>query len=366
MSLDRATQALIDKYNKNFGPETVVYGQKWATPPRWTSGSLSIDVAMGGGFPANQWVEILGHESAAKTALVLKAIAANQELDPEFKVFWLEAESYNEDYAEMLGVDNERVYRFPTNKMEDAYTAIVEWSESRAVDWVVLDSYPALIPDDEAAKGLEETTVALGARLTSKFFRRVMPASKRNRGEPDRPFLGIFINQWRDNIATGWQPAGAPTESSPGGKAKNYAFYVRLTVVSAGQITEARTLQEGTALKVKVGQTIKAATLKNKSAPPKQQGSVDFYFRDAPKSGFSAGDYDTAKEAITMGITYRVIIKENSKTYSYRGQKFNGMPGLLARVRESLELQAQIRADVLVAIKAPENEGLLVAESNGD
>lgn len=366
MAFDPKTQALINKYNKDFGAETVVYGQDRPEPPRFTSGSLSIDVALGGGFPANQWVEILGHESAAKTTLVLKAIAANQELDPNFTVFWLEAETYNESFAAILGVDNSRVIRLPTNKMEDAYEALVEWSASRAVDWVVLDSYPALIPDDEAGKGIYETTVALGARITSKFFRKVVPASKRNRNEPDRPFLGVFINQWRDKIAAGWQPMGAATESSPGGNSKNYVFYVRLNVAPAGQIKEDRKLQEGTALKVNVGQTIKAVTVKNKSAPPKQIGSVDFYFRDAPQKGFSAGEYDTAKEAVTMGLVYRVIVKENSKTYSYRGQKFNGMPDLLGRMRESLELQAQIREDVLEAIKIPENEGLLGEAQNDD
>lgn len=371
MTLDTKTRALVAKINKKYGEDSLVLGADMRVAGRFTTGSLAVDVALGGGFPANQWVEVLGYASAAKTSFVLKAIAANMELDPNFTVFWLAAEHYNADWAEKLGVDNSRMIVYPTQAMEEAYEVMLAFAESRTVDWVVLDSYPALIPDEESQKEMNETVVALGARLTGKFFRKSGAATLRSITHPedDRRFLGVIINQWRDKIG-GFSPMG-PQETAPGGKAKDYFYYVRLNLANAGQITENRSQQEGEALKVKVGQTIKFVTKKNKSAPPQQVASVDFYYRDAVTKGFSAGDYDLAKEAITMGIVFKVIVRAGA-TYKFRDTTWRGKDAMITGVRESPEIQQQIRADVLAVSMRPDNDGLLTekdiseAENSGE
>src|SRR6266576_3922884 len=55
---------------------------------KFTSGLLALDVALGGGWPGNKWVEVYGKESNGKTSIILNTIAANQALDPEFTTFW--------------------------------------------------------------------------------------------------------------------------------------------------------------------------------------------------------------------------------------------------------------------------------------
>ena len=46
-----------------------------------------------------------------------------------------------------------------------------------------------------------------------------------------------------------------------------------------------------------MGRVIKCRTIKNKTAPPRRTGQVDFYFEDA--NGHFAGDYDTIRESST-------------------------------------------------------------------
>ena len=95
------------KLNKKFGPETVVLGTDIREDliGRMTTGSLAVDVILGGGWPTNQWHELIGEASNGKTALALKTIAANQARDPEFTTVWVAAEQWVPSYAELCGVD---------------------------------------------------------------------------------------------------------------------------------------------------------------------------------------------------------------------------------------------------------------------
>jgi recombination protein RecA len=274
---------------------------------------------------------------------------------------WIAAEHYDTEQATALGVDNERVLVVPTQAMEFAYTTMLEFASSQAVDCIVCDSYPALIADDEAEKNMDDMVVALGARLTGKFFRKAGSATRRAK-EEDRPFLGIIINQYRDMIG-GFSPQGTP-KTTPGGKAKNYAFYVRVEVRRAEWIDEARPGKG----KTRVGQVIKAKTIKNKSAAPQQIASLDFYFRDAPFEGFSRGDYDEVKEIMTMGVLYDIIRRDGA--YFRVGPKSNpivrwkGRDGMLAGLREDLGLREQLRTEILARAKEP--DAIIVTEDDMD
>ena len=111
---------ILTKINKKYGEDTVVLGSDIRDDvlSRVTTGSISLDVALGGGWPVNQWHEIIGEASNGKTAIALKTIAANQKRDPEFTTVWIAAEQWVPAYAELCGVDTKRVYVVSTNIME--------------------------------------------------------------------------------------------------------------------------------------------------------------------------------------------------------------------------------------------------------
>ena len=339
--MNKDALAVVNKINKDLGAGTIVLGSDIiASPPRFTSGSLSIDVALGGGWPPNQWHEIIGEASNGKTALALKTVAANQKRDPEFTTIWVAAEEWVVGYAELCGVDASRVYVVSTNIMEEAYGAVIKFAESKAVDCIVVDSLPALVPSAEDDKEMEESTVGRGALLTNKFFRKVGKASKRSLVAPERPFIGIVINQYRMKIGVMY---GDP-RTTPGGLGKDYAFFTR-TEVRRDEWIESGTGQE----KRRVGQSIKARIIKNKSAAPSQVATVDFYFSEGET--VPAGEFDFAKEVIAMGIINKVITRAGAY-YRYAGRQWQGSDAMLSSIREEIELKETLERDVLDSIKA--------------
>ena len=332
---------VINQINKKFGAETVVLGEDIRNDivSRTTSGSLALDVILGGGWPTNQWHEVVGEASNGKTALALKTVAANQERDPEFTTVWVAAEQWVPSYAEMCGVDCSRVYVINTNIMEEAYEAVIAFTESKAIDCIVIDSLPALVPGAEDEKDMDEATVGRGALLTGKFFRKVGKASKRSLTEEERPFIGIVINQYRMKIGVMY---GDP-RTTPGGEAKNYAFFTRVEVKRDDWI-EVGSGQD----KRRVGQTIKVRTLKNKSAPPSQTAYLDFYFADG--GSCAAGDYDFAKETVALGIINKIIVRAGAY-YRYAGRQWQGADALVQSIREEIDLKEALEKDVHEVIR---------------
>ena len=341
------TLAFMAEINKTFGDGTAIPASAIAVPKRFTSGDIALDVALGGGWPGGQWVEIIGMESAGKTAVALKTIAANQKIDPDFAVLWVAAESYDSDQAAALGVDNSRVIIVPTMEMEFAFEVMIEAAESRAVDCIVLDSYPALIPGEEAEKAMDEYTTAVGARLMNKFTRKAGKATKRDTNGNERPLLGIIINQFRDKLGS-FGKYGVP-QTSPGGHGKDYFYYARLEVSRDEYIVEKR---PGIPDPVKVGQSIKFRTIKNKSAAPQQTATVDFYFRRAPVLGFERGDYDSGKSYFTMAVLFG-IIRKSGAWFTYGDRKWHGKDATIADLRSDKALQSIIAEQVLEAARNP-------------
>jgi recombination protein RecA len=323
--------------NKRFGSETVVIGEniRGDIIQRATTGSTTFDYILGGGFPTNQWNELVGEPSHGKTAIALKTIAANQAANPEYVAVWVAAEQWVPDYAEMCGVDTSRVIVIETNIMEEAYDAVIAFAESKSVDAIVIDSLPALVPGPEDEKNMDEMTVGRGALITNKFFRKAGAAMKRSLIENERPILGIIINQYRMKIGV---MHGDP-RTTPGGQGKDYAFFTRSEVrrdewIEAGSGTN----------KVRVGQRIKVRTLKNKTAPPSRTAYVDFYFSD--HSIYTAGDYDTAKEVAAMSIVKGIVDRKGGWIY-YGERKWQGQEALVNSIREEVDFFEELREKVM-------------------
>jgi recombination protein RecA len=342
MAITGELAKVFSAINKKMGDDTIVLGSdiRDDVMARITTGSIAIDIALGGGWPVNQWHEIIGEASNGKTALALKTISANQKRDPNFTTVWVAAEQWVPGYAEMCGVDPSRVYVISTNIMEEAYEAVIKITESKAIDCIILDSLPALVPSSEDDKEMEESTVGRSALLTNKFFRKVGKASKRSLIDTERPFIGLIINQWRSKIGVMY---GDP-RTTPGGLGKDYAFFTRMEV-RRDEWIEAGTGQE----KRRIGQTIKVRVLKNKSAPPAQTALVDFYFSSG--GDIPAGEFDFAKEIVSIGILNKVIIRAGAY-YRYADRQWQGSDAMLVSIREEIDLKEALERDVLDSIKA--------------
>jgi recombination protein RecA len=347
--INAEAQKIMAQINKRFGDNVVVIGGNIRADliKRVTTGSTTFDYVLGGGFPSNQWNELIGEPSHGKTAIALKTIAANQEKDPEYTTVWVAAEQWVPEYAEMCGVDASRVIVIETNIMEEAYDAVIAFAESKSVDAIVIDSLPALVPGPENEKNMDEMTVGRGALLTNKFFRKAGAAMKRSMTESERPILGIIINQYRMKIGV---MHGDP-RTTPGGEGKNYAFFTR------SEVKRDEWIESGSGTnKVRVGQRIKIRVLKNKTAPPQQVAYIDYYFKE--HSIYSAGDYDTAKEVAAMSIIKQIVDRKGGWIY-YGERKWQGVESFANSLREEVDLFEELREKVLTT---PDNIGGAVDE----
>lgn len=330
---------VVAQINKKLGANTVVTADQIHTPKRIPTGSLTLDVVLGGGWPMNHWVEIIGEASHGKTAIALKTIATNQELNPDFTAVWIAAENFDRDYAEICGVDTKRVIVVETTSMEDAFDAVIQFMESKAVDIVVIDSLPGLVPSAEDEKSMEEFTVGRGALITNKFFRKVASATKRDLVEEERPVLGIMINQYRMKIGV---MHGDP-RTTPGGLGKDYAYSIRCEV-KRDEWLETGTGQD----KRRVGQTIRVRTIKNKTFPPQQTAYLDFYFANG--GVLPEGEYDRGKEIVALSILNGIVERRGGWIY-YGDRKWQGAQALIDSIREEIDLSEELSKAVLDTLK---------------
>jgi len=346
---DEARKVLA-QLNKKFGDGVVVLASDIRPDliPRITSGSTTLDYVLGGGFPGNQWNELVGEPSHGKTALALKTIAANQRLNPDYTTVWVAAEQWVPDYALMCGVDMERVIVIETSIMEEAYQAVIQFAESKSVDAIVIDSLPALSPMPEMEKDMSEATVGRGALLTNKFFRVVGTAMKRSLIEDERPVLGLIINQYRMKIGV---MHGDP-RTTPGGEGKNYAFFTRCEVRRDEWIE----IGSGNS-KTRVGQRIKVRTLKNKTAPPQRVAYFDFYFAEG--GNCAPGEFDFAKEIASLAVVMGYIERKGGWFY-YGERKWQGIESVITSLREEIDLKEEIQTKVL------ESDGIPVVDDSED
>ena len=298
--------------------------------PRVTSGILSLDTALGGGWMGNSWVEVYGESSSGKTSGILHTIATNQRLNPDFNTFWLASEPYDKEWAEKNGIDNSRVTIMETQHMEAGMQAVLDATMSKEFDCHVIDSYPALIANQEDEKGMDEVVVAAGARNVGKFFRKVGGTFNE-----ERPYLGFWVNQFREKIG-GFSPYGTP-KTLPGGKAKDFAFYQRVVVSRDDWIKEKFDGQG----EVIVGQSIKFKVEKNKAGAPQKTASTDFYF-DYSQKGFNPGEHDEVKDMITMGVMFKLIVRAGAY-YRFGENQWQGRDAMVRGIREDLDIQDDIR-----------------------
>lgn len=112
------------------------------------SGSLTLDAALGGGFPKGRVVEIYGPESSGKTTLALHVVAESQKAGGV--AAFIDAEhALDPAYAANLGVNVDDLLVSQPDSGEMALDVVDQLVRSSAVDVIVVDSVAALVPRAE-------------------------------------------------------------------------------------------------------------------------------------------------------------------------------------------------------------------------
>ncbi len=315
----RAVDLAVSQIEKQFGTGSIMkMGDAHKIDVKTIpSGSLSLDLALGGGYPQGRILEIYGPESSGKTTLALHAVAEIQKRGG--LAAFVDAEhALDPEYAAKIGVKLDDLLVSQPDTGEQALEITETLVRSNAVDIVVVDSVAALVPRAEIEGNMGDAQMGMQARLMSQALRKLTGVISKSHTTV------IFINQLRMKIGVMF---GNP-ETTAGGQALKYYSSVRLDIRRTEQIKETDRV---------IGNRVRVKVVKNKIAPPFRVAEFDIMYNQ----GISA-----AGDLLELAVKHN-LVKKSGAWYEYKDEKMGqGREAAKAFLNEHPKVMQEVDAAV--------------------
>lgn len=312
-----STKSVISKVKKDFEEGVLSYGSdELGNLGVIPFGIVSLDNITGiGGIGKGRITEIHGMDGTFKTTLALHAISECQKLggicvliDAEF--------AFSPEYAETIGVDNEKLIVVHPSSAEEAFSVIEKMVDTGDVTLIVLDSLAALSPTTELANEFGSSNMGVMARLTGQFFRKITAKI----GKTKTAF--IILNQLREQLG-----GYVPMKVTPGGNAVRFYASLRLEVSKTA-------IKEGTDVK---GVTLKLKTIKNKLSEP--------FLITELEAIFGKG-INKFKDLVNVAISLDIIQKGGAGWITFGETKVQGVDAFIKLIEDNSEFCSQLEKEV--------------------
>jgi recombination protein RecA len=289
----QALQLAVDQIEKQFGKGSIMrLGENHAVDIETIpTGSLSLDLALGGGVPKGRVIEIYGPESSGKTTLCQHIVAEVQKAGGT--AAFVDAEhALDPAYAKKIGVDTNNLLLSQLDSGEQALEVVETLVRSNAVDVIVVDSVAALVPQAEIEGDMGDAHMGLQARLMSQALRKLTGVISKTQ------CTVIFVNQLRMKIGVMF---GNP-ETTTGGNALKFYASVRMDIRRISQIKQGDNV---------IGNHVRVKVVKNKVAPPFREAEFDIMYNQGISREGDVIDLAVANE----------IVQKAGAWYEYKGEK---------------------------------------------
>jgi recombination protein RecA len=287
-----------------------------------STGSLALDLALGGGWPRGRVVEVYGPPGGGKTTLLLSAIAQAQR-DGGMGALIDADHATNQATASRLGIDLERMPHHRTNCMEEAFERIEELAKSGSVRVIALDSVASLLPKshlDGAAEPFSHHQDQ-GTQFRIDLFLRAMLGLLARHGT-----VLLVSNQVRERVGVMYgSPEMTPWVTMP----VHDLASVRVRVERKGWLRDGETT---------IGAECRLKILKSRLAAPMKQPEYNVLFA----SGISVPD-----DLRELGTQTGVLTKRGSHLYFEDTSVGNGRAEFVRRMHEDPALAQRIRSAIL-------------------
>lgn len=321
--------------DKKHGDGTLGIGVRHMLIPRLETGSLSLDIALGGGIPIGRTTIFYGDKSSGKTTTAYRTAGNAQHLCAnclrktattvvehedsttgeitwtqegncdccqrglfvprqypdekndeykarlerykinsyeEYRVAIFDYEgSYDKRWAAQLGLDDRLLVYVRPDTAEEGIDIYDSLMRTGAVDLFILDSLAAMTPSKEIEESVEKWQQGLQARLLNKFCRKTQSSVNSVGRDYGRVPTQLWVNQLRMKIGVMF---GNP-ETMPGGMGQGFVSSCEIKLWSNGyDIQEVEAIGgDDKDLQVAKSVRINFSVEKNKTAPPKGKGS---------------------------------------------------------------------------------------------
>lgn len=226
--------------------------------PRISTGSLSLDLKLGGGIASDRIVEYYGPSGSCKTSMALVAVKNYIDkfgYDRPPAVIDIER-TLTDQFIRAYGIDTDRIIYARPNTAEETMDIISALLRSGQVGIGVLDSVDGLESEEDYKKSYSEGSMMKLPKLLSEAMRDLSKATA------DFEACLILINQCRTGIKN-----FQTVETTSGGSAIPYYASQRVRFSSRGPHKE-----------YKGALDIKAAPKKNKLWPGLIKAETEFPF----------------------------------------------------------------------------------------